>query len=428
LAGHLDHRTSHATLSWDESVTGPVDQIEYTAIYGASALHWHVNRLSGSVTDSGADPGGTAFSCTGTFTPSTTDGGTQGVSLPLDEPGLLAFPVLPTNPDYDVRPPRGLPSSLIADAVSSPGNSDQNCDSMFWNANGNEGWGAAATIGASATLQSTISFASPGLPSPSSTQTPITVTSPPPPYSWLPEDKREARPDLDPALENARNYCTPYALGVGEFGTGVLLLGAPGVGATLTVAGALTAFAAEPFCIATIKRAGDDYRRYRDPPDANFHVLARPAATKPVGLPSCRRWHGAAARFCKLLRPLEQPWSQAAAQVASIDALSSTTNRASAATAAGDATAIAQQSAAGRQLQAQEATALTQQTAAGKALAAALKAQRIRFRLTRAQSAQTIKAVERALAKQGIASSALTPLAGGALTPAAVDLLRALGS
>src|ERR1700730_6240825 len=32
-----------AELEWDESVSGPVDQIEYTGVYGPKSIHWHMN-------------------------------------------------------------------------------------------------------------------------------------------------------------------------------------------------------------------------------------------------------------------------------------------------------------------------------------------------------------------------------------------------
>jgi hypothetical protein len=248
------------------------------------------------------------------------------------------------------------------------------------------------------------------------------------PFDWLPESKRNARLDLEPALENARNYCTPYALGLGGFGTGVLLLGAPGIGGTLTVAGALTASAAEPFCIATLTRVAADVKRYRDPPDPNFRAVAHPAAAKPVTLPSCRRRRGATLRFCTRLRAAESRWVSAAQEVAAIDdALLTTTNRESAALAAKDNSAISLQSAAGQALDAREAAALGAKDAAGRAAAAVLGGAGVRFRLTRARSKATINAAERSLAKLGIPTAVLTPLAGATLKPGATDLLAAMG-
>jgi hypothetical protein len=473
LASGGETDTRKATLSWKTKVSGPIDQIEYGAPEFSPTLRWKVEELSGDVTDKGVDSGKNPHSCTGQFSPTSTDGGSKGVELPLDEPGFPAGGGNPeTNPDYFVRPPGGVPVSLVASNVTESV-SDSNCATAFWNSNGSSGWGSRANIQSGwtdsvepkvyfpvggkftqpvefscetpkcgslegekfkVTIKSSVTFSSPGGSSPPGSGPILGVTpptkeplGPPTPFDWLPESKRTARLDLDPALENARNYCTPYALGLAGFGAGVLLIGAPGVGATLTVAGSLTALASEPFCVATLKRVADDVKRYRDPPDPNIHAIARPAATKPSTLPSCRRWHGATGRFCKRLRAAETKWVLTAKRVASIDdALSTTTNRLSAALAAGDRSAIAAQSAAGQQMQIQENAALSEKAKAGSAVAAVLRSGGLRFRLSLAQSRATIKGVERSLVKQGISTSTLTAIGSPALKPQAVDLLTGL--
>jgi hypothetical protein len=43
-----------ATLEWDNSVSGPVDQIEYTGVYGASSIHWHLTTFTGEAKDESA--------------------------------------------------------------------------------------------------------------------------------------------------------------------------------------------------------------------------------------------------------------------------------------------------------------------------------------------------------------------------------------
>src|SRR5262249_35333990 len=108
---------------------------------------------------------------------------------------------------------------------------------------------------------------------------------------------------LQPALEYAKVFCLPYAAGVGTFGAGVLLLGAGTVGSVLTVAGSLTALAAEPFCVAILTRLKNDYLIYRDPPDRAIFVRARPAAVLSARVGSCSRWRGADAAFCRKLDP-----------------------------------------------------------------------------------------------------------------------------
>lgn len=140
LPGALAGRQTKATLEWDESVSGPVDQIEYTGIYGPSSIHWHVNTLTGSVEDHSTDSAGNASECKGAFSPTVADGGEQGVYLPLDEPGHPAGGGNPlTNPDYSVRPPRGLPVSIASS--SAPAGGDPNCETAYWNGTGSSTWG-----------------------------------------------------------------------------------------------------------------------------------------------------------------------------------------------------------------------------------------------------------------------------------------------
>jgi hypothetical protein len=462
-----------AELKWKTKVTGPVDQIEYSSGFGPQ-IHWQLEELSGEVTDEekiGSNP----FSCKGVFSPMTSDGGAYGVELPLDEPGFPATGGNPeTNPDYSVIPPSGMPLFRLASAVSeTPSGGDSKCSVNFWNDDSVWG-GPGASQNASAwhdvryptvyfpvgtkqtktlgftcseitkcpvekgntfsvTLNSSITFTSSEAPASGG---PIARVTPPSPlefgpplaFDWLPLDKRNARADLEPALENARNYCTPYALGLLGFGTGVLLAGAPTISSALVVSGSLTASAAEPFCVATLKRVAKDVKRYRDPPDLNFHAVAHPGGTGPPALPSCRRWRGATLSFCKRLLAEETRWVGAAQEVAAIEeALATTTNRESAALAAKDSAGIALQSAAGVALEARLTAALAAKNAAGKEMAATLRRAGIRFRLSRAQSKLTIKAVERALTKLGASTADLKSLAGRALKPGAADLLAALG-
>ncbi len=126
-----------ATLEWDESIAGPVDQIEYTSFYGASSLHWHVNRLSGAVDDRRTEPGA-SHSCHGTFSARTTDGGTGGIFVPLETPGHPATGGNPaTNPDYSVA--RRAPFELVASAASGD---LQYCEAdPWWDSSGNTAWG-----------------------------------------------------------------------------------------------------------------------------------------------------------------------------------------------------------------------------------------------------------------------------------------------
>jgi hypothetical protein len=38
-------------MSWQESVAGHVDEIEYTALYGSRSIHWKLEKLEGKVVD-----------------------------------------------------------------------------------------------------------------------------------------------------------------------------------------------------------------------------------------------------------------------------------------------------------------------------------------------------------------------------------------
>jgi hypothetical protein len=134
-----------AKLEWDESVTGPVDQIEYTGIYGSSSIHWHMNKFEGEVKDEVTE-GSTLTFCKGKFatTPSpTVDAGEQGVFLPLDEPGHPATGGNPaTNPDYSVRPPGGMP--VLHLTSSAPAGTP--CETNSWNGTGSTTWGNAVAF------------------------------------------------------------------------------------------------------------------------------------------------------------------------------------------------------------------------------------------------------------------------------------------
>ena len=238
-------------------------------------------------------------------------------------------------------------------------------------------------------------------------------------------DVAKAKADMPAALQSAVYYCTPTALGLYGFGTGILLIGNA---SALAVAGAITAYATAPFCVATIKRVVNDYHRIKDPPDSNIHQLANPAPIGPVKLPSCKRWHRNQRAFCTQLSTPERKWARAAEQIASIDqALATTQARERAAITAGDQTAVNLQDGHIPALEQQEHTALSAKATAGKAIAHVLRTHHLGYRKTKAQATTTISAIKRKLAKQGITSSELKQYAANALRPHAVNLLAALG-
>jgi hypothetical protein len=44
-------------------VSGPVDQIEYTGIYGAGSIHWKLGKLTGTVEEKDTDYDGKPYGC-----------------------------------------------------------------------------------------------------------------------------------------------------------------------------------------------------------------------------------------------------------------------------------------------------------------------------------------------------------------------------
>ncbi len=45
----VEQHTRTATMNWAESVSGPVDEIEYTGVYGNRSIHWKLEKLAGQV-------------------------------------------------------------------------------------------------------------------------------------------------------------------------------------------------------------------------------------------------------------------------------------------------------------------------------------------------------------------------------------------
>jgi hypothetical protein len=140
--------------------------------------------------------------------------------------------------------------------------------------------------------------------------------------------KVAAKADLAPAMENAKGPCLNYALGLGLFGAGSLLLGTPAVGPVLILAGSLSALAAEPFCVATITRIAKDYKIYRDPSDPRIHQVARLPAAPRIRFPACTQHNAAQRAFCLSFTPAAERWVSMAQKIAAAtSALSTTVNR-----------------------------------------------------------------------------------------------------
>ncbi len=342
LPESVEQRTRTATMSWQESVAGPVDEIEYTGVYGSRSIHWRLEKLEGKVVDNGIGPSGEALSCTGTFSPVRSDVGEAGVYIPGETPGHPASGGnAQTNAEYTVRPPGGLPAGLLLSAAS--GNIST-CEGDFYDGTGPSTWGYVQALGpnepawsdtveptvsfpvggshtqplnfeytcappacgseseyrggvttkygtVSVKLESSITFSSPGLSSGSPTthkrqpskgregKPPGPVTCP---SGSKPTcgDKRLAQEHLKGLLPNLANQCAIAGLGSGLIVAG---LAAPesGVAAVLAAAGPTGAeiFALSgPACAILIKQAYDDAKIIEDPPIGHLHELAWPAA------------------------------------------------------------------------------------------------------------------------------------------------------
>ena len=243
---------------------------------------------------------------------------------------------------------------------------------------------------------------------------------------WKQRDIAAAKLDFPGATQNLIGLCTPHAIGLLGFGTGILLTGTP-TGSLLTVAGSIITAASSPFCTAAIKRMASDYRRIKDPPDPHIGQLAIPTSAKAVKLPACTRWQGAARTFCTGLSARERKWVTDAESVAATDqALATTQAREASALAAGDQTAANLQDGHIPALEQQETKALAAEASAGKAIGRLLEAHHIGYRMSKKRSGEMIKAAEQVLGKRGIAASDLQQLAPGTLTPRATNVLALL--
>lgn len=278
-------------------------------------------------------------------------------------------------------------------------------------------------------LQSSVTFASPGVVSPGSTGPTGSHRLPYGPF--FPKAKADARSDLRMhAVPNAVQYCLPFATGSLLAGAGVIVSGLPGgAGITLTVAGGLTASAAAPFCAATVKRVVVDYRTFNDPPRRDVTVIARPAPAQVVALPSCTGFRGAAARLCMALRSAESRWVNAAEVSESVAAaIEMTVSREHAAAMAGQQSALNAQDAALKALLADRQKTTTAEASAGRAVAGELRGANLQLRLTQAQAAQVIALVKSRIAAQGVPAVNVIGLDEANFKPSAHDLLAGLGS
>ena len=470
-----------AQLSWDETVAGPLTAIR------SGAIHWHLNSLTGTVTDRQTEADGKPLGCEGHFSATSSDGGEGGVNGPPAAGG-----------PYTVRPPYGLPAQLVSSTGPASG-PDTDCDTEHWDTtSGDTAWEDAVlfapeepAVGAAwsdtvrpsvefpsggghtqslpfsfvcappkcgtgseykagvttkfgsvtVTVASSITFSSPGLSSgsPKAGKTtprtpegkpPAPVTCPPGSKPTCP-DKKLAQEDLKGLLPNLANQCAIAALGSGLLVTG---LAAPesGVAVVLAAAGPTGAevFALSgPACAILIKRAYDDAKIIEDPPIGDLNTLAWPeralaAATK---LPPCTPYTGPVAGFCDSLRADSARYLAAlGAGQALAGALVLTVDRITGAGKAHERSALRRQSAHASLLRRRLRAASVKQRAAGRAIAALIGSQGLTMKLTATQQQGGVTRALSGLRGRGISPSRLAHLTGIALTAAPSDLLAEL--
>jgi len=77
-------------MEWETGGLRPGRSDRVRGVYGASALHWKLSKLTGSVEEKSVDAGGNPFGCSGSFSPDArgADGGIEGVFVPLETPAI----------------------------------------------------------------------------------------------------------------------------------------------------------------------------------------------------------------------------------------------------------------------------------------------------------------------------------------------------
>lgn len=474
-----EHHELTATLRWNTKVSGPVDQIEYTAAFGASAIHWQVTELSGTVKDNGENLSTkTPFSCEGSFSPSSGDGGTGGIELPLDEPGYPAGGGNPaTNPDYRVAPPLGIPLSLLSSSAGESGY--PYCATKYWDTA--EGWlggaleqpgweGATGPVdyflpGApytqpidppaytcacgtgttfKVTLTSTLKFTSPPLPAVPPTTGPVSGTgtgppkaAPPPPIFCAAgakvacKDKQAAQQAIRGDLKPATFQCELAGLGVAGI---VAALAAPETGAAAFLAaegvvGAEIGALSGTGCGLLLKQIYDEAKTVEDPAAGQLGKLAQPQLPRRAVIhpPSCSRFPKAA-KFCRSLRAQVLAYANSLANGQAVAAaLLTTVDRMTGAELGHNARALAGQAAHANRLRSQLLAQQKAQRLAGMAISRLLSGAHFRASISAAQTQAGLAAALSRLAPRGISSGALEKAAAFLLPEGSIGAAAGFG-
>jgi hypothetical protein len=454
-------RSVTANLKWNTKVSGPVDQIEYTAIYGASAIHWQVSELSGTVAITEEKAPG----CSASFSSTGSDGGERGVELPLDEPGFPAGGGNPlTNPDYRVAPPQGIPFVRLTSSAGSNGECGtvawSNSEAWFGAALAQPGWeggagpvvyfppGAPLTHEISpptfkstssgqtfeVTLASKLKFSSPALPGAGGPTTgPTTGHAPakpgPPiacPAGSKPSclDKKAAQEDIRRELKPVTFNCDLAAVGIAGV---VAALAVPEVSAAAFIAaegvvGAEVSALAGTTCGILLAKVYKDAKTIEDPAEGQLGKLALPSFAHDAAphLPSCRRFPKALS-FCKRLRAAVHAYATSVSNGQALTAaLLTTVDRMTGAELAHNRRALARQARHALSLRSAVAAQYSAQLRAGRLIARLLSGERFSSGISAAQTASGNVLVLSKLARRGLAESALESLAASELPTGAI--------
>jgi hypothetical protein len=195
----------------------------------------------------------------------------------------------------------------------------------------------------------------------------------------------------------------------------LIALGPPGQIAAITI-GAIGG----TLCGAYTKTVNDLAQVIKDPPLRSYTLTARPAPVpaRPVSLPPCTRWNGAAATFCAQLEPRLQKVVSTAQRVLSVAAAMRTTiSRESGALAARNNGAVRKQDGILSGLDRQLLTAEAAQTQAGASVASLLGAAALPVTLSGAQSASAAHTVIQRLGALGLSKSKLLSLLAAVKNP-----------
>jgi hypothetical protein len=228
--------------------------------------------------------------------------------------------------------------------------------------------------------------------------------------------KEQAREDLGPALEEAwKAHGLAAAIGL-NYGLALsTVLDELGQNSALLQSNDATA------------RVINDYRIINDPPDRQFHQLAKPRAAKRPALHSCAAVPSAERTLCTSLRAAELAMLTDSARANAItDALLVTMNRDSTAIRARDYSAAQRQYVHFRSLHSELQKALKSKGSDGARVATVLRSMNVSGVLSSAQSAAAISAVEAKLGRARVPTAKLSPLAKTALEARETDALENL--